>query len=357
MDFRIMPKTALSDWVELLTKQYRVVGPKPLHGQYVFGEIQSADELDLNYTTTVLPPKKYLVPTREVLLEYKTDGTHFETRIEPQPTVVLGVHACDLHAIELFDRIFSQSYTDQHYQAHRDNTVLVTIECLKPCTEQSFCRSMGTLSVTDIFDLHLLDLGEEYAIEIGTEKGERLLEGLASVFNATDADLAHVNDTLLDKWRHFPYRLELDVTELPSVLHEMFSNSLWDELGDICLGCGMCTQVCPTCYCFDVNDETDLTLKTGKRTRSWDSCQIDVFAMVAGGHNFRERKAWRQRHRFMRKGKYQLDAYGLVGCVGCGRCAQACLVGITPIKTFNELYRRYQMQTTGEAVLQGVNAK
>ena len=104
----------------------------------------------------------------------------------------------------------------------------------------------------------------------------------------------------------------------------------------------MCTQVCPTCYCFDVTDEVDLTLENGTRVRTWDSCQIDKFAVVAGGHNFRTARAKRQRHRFMRKGKYQYEAYGLMGCVGCGRCADVCIVDITPIKTFNELNKRHR---------------
>ncbi len=101
-----------------------MVGPKPLHGQHIFGEIDHADDLDLDYPTRCLPPKKYLVPTREVLLSYRLDGTHFEVHASPPPTVVLGIHTCDLHAIELFDRIFSQSYVDQHYQKHRENTLL-----------------------------------------------------------------------------------------------------------------------------------------------------------------------------------------------------------------------------------------
>ena len=39
----------------------------------------------------------------------------------------------------------------------------------------------------------------------------------------------------------------------------------------------------------------------------------------------------------MRKGKYQMDAFGMVGCVGCGRCATSCLVHIRPIEVFNQL--------------------
>jgi formate hydrogenlyase subunit 6/NADH:ubiquinone oxidoreductase subunit I len=117
-----------------------------------------------------------------------------------------------------------------------------------------------------------------------------------------------------------------------------YHSHLWEELGKRCLACGSCTNVCPTCYCFNVKDEVDFALSVGTRTRTWDSCQLDEFAMVAGGHDFRPTRATRQRHRFMRKGVYQTDAYHALGCVGCGRCAQACLVHITPVDTFNQLY-------------------
>jgi Fe-S oxidoreductase len=99
-------------------------------------------------------------------------------------------------------------------------------------------------------------------------------------------------------------------------------------------------MVCPTCTCFDVQDEVELNLRDGVRCRLWDSCQLGMFATVAGGHNFRAQRAGRVRHRFLRKGKYQREAYGLPGCVGCGRCAAACLVHITPVDTFNTLYRQ-----------------
>ena len=81
-----------------------------------------------------------------------------------------------------------------------------------------------------------------------------------------------------EKWPRFPLRLEFDVTELPSLLSTSYDSKLWEELGDRCLACGMCTNVCPTCYCFNVADEVDFTLSAGTRFRVWDSCQLDKFA-------------------------------------------------------------------------------
>jgi sulfhydrogenase subunit beta (sulfur reductase) len=194
----------------------------------------------------------------------------------------------------------------------------------------------------------MTDLGDEYAFDVGSERGAKLLEGFSYARPAAEADYQRINRVIREKWPRFPLRLDFDVTELPSLLSVSYDSKLWDELGERCLACGMCTNVCPTCYCFNVVDEVELTLDAGKRVRVWDSCQLDRFATVAGGHDFRATRARRQRHRFFRKGKYQTDAFGLLGCVGCGRCAQACLVDITPVDTFNNLYQRYAQDATME---------
>jgi len=171
-----------------------------------------------------------------------------------------------------------------------------------------------------------------------TDRGRALLDRHAETRPATEADYKRLNGVLAEKWPRFWYRLDFDVSELPSLLRVSYKSPLWEELGRRCLSCGSCTNVCPTCYCFNVQDEVDFALSLGKRTRVWDSCQLDEFATVAGGHNFRPARAARQRHRFLRKGQYQADAYGLLGCVGCGRCGQACLAKINPVDTFNALY-------------------
>ncbi|HKZ84641.1 MAG TPA: 4Fe-4S dicluster domain-containing protein [Anaerolineae bacterium] len=346
MSFRVISKGAMSRFVASLQNDYRVVGPRPVDGQYVFDDVRSTDELHLDYTQTVIPPKKYLLPQREELLRFKMDGSQIEPTFDGRQTVVLGVHTCDVHAIQLLDKVFNTGFVDQHYRKRRENTLLIGVECLKPCSKHSFCKSMGTLSATDGFDLHLTDLSTpddaaetvEYAIDVGSDRGRALLDRHAETRPATEADYKRLNGVLAEKWPRFWYRLDFDVSELPSLLRVSYKSPLWEELGRRCLSCGSCTNVCPTCYCFNVQDEVDFALSLGKRTRVWDSCQLDEFATVAGGHNFRPARAARQRHRFLRKGQYQADAYGLLGCVGCGRCGQACLAKINPVDTFNALY-------------------
>lgn len=337
--FSILPKAKLVEWLDWLITGHRVFAPTAQQNGTVFSIVKSAESITLEYAQTVLPPKKCIIPQRELLYAYDLAGMRLKPNVVATPTVVFGVHTCDQHAIRLFDRIFSHGFVDQHYRAQREKTIVIGIECLSPCSEHSFCRSMGTTSpAMDVFDLHLVDLGGDYCIEVGTRAGSKLTN-FPGFFAASEADLNRRNEILQKKWDRFPYRLDCDVTELPQLLGSAHESPHWQELGDDCLACGMCTQVCPTCYCFNVDDQVDLELSKGRRFRSWDSCQVNEFAMVAGGHNFREKRAARQRHRFMRKGKYQFDANDMVGCVGCGRCATACLVHITPIKTFNTLWR------------------
>lgn len=340
MSFEILPKAALSEWIQRLCVEHRVFGPKPLENRHVFAEIHAADGLDLAYPTTILPPKKVLLPAHEALFRFEADGRPLEPDLETTPTVIMGIHTCDMHALALLDRVYGHGYPDQHYLARRRNTTLVSLECLKPCSEHAFCKSMGTLVVPDEFDLHLTDLGDDYAVDIGSDRGAALLRGLTQVRQAEAADFQRVDQVMGEKWPRFPYRLEFDLSELPSLVGLSYRSTLWEELAARCLGCGSCTTVCPTCTCFDVMDEVEFSLRAGRRCRVWDSCQLNRFASVAGGHDFRASKAARLRHRFLRKGKYQTEACGLVGCVGCGRCAQACLAHITPVDTFNALYRR-----------------
>ncbi len=341
MSLKIIPKEKMGEFVANLMGAYRVLGPRQKEHQYVFGPIENLDELRLDYNTTILPPKKYLLPQHESLFKFNADTFDAELTIDDQPTVMLGVHTCDLHAIQLLDQVFQRDHLDQHYMARRENTILVGIECLKPCDDHSFCKSMGTLTPpTGCYDLHLTDIGDSYVVDVETEKGAWLVVRHAQARDADDEDYRQINNILSEKWPRFPYKLDFDVGELPALMSVSQKSPLWQQLGEICLACGSCTNGYTTCYCFDVRAKVGLSLTDGYRERFWDSCQLDEFALVAGGHDFRPSRAARQRHRFFRKGKYQTDAYGLLGCVGCGRCGRACLVEITPVTTFNELYRQ-----------------
>lgn len=344
MSLSLITKDDFNAFVDALLPNYRVAGPVAHDGCYAFESIRQPDKLCLDYPTTILPPKKFLLPIKETIFQASlTTDRAINPKVYPPesdpPTVIFGVHNCDIHAIQLLDRVFSGGNSDPNYTKRRAQTVIFGIECLRPCDEHSFCKSMDTLSADDGYDVHMLDLGEVYALDIATDVGAKILERAnMDIVSAQHRD--KINAVLNAKWPRFSYRLEFDVSDLAALLDMSMKSKLWNELGERCLSCAACTNVCPTCFCFNVTDEVDLPLIHGQRVRTWDSCQLDAFATVTGGHDFRSSRTLRQRHRFMRKGKYIQNAHGYLGCVGCGRCARACLVDITPVKVFNELYRR-----------------
>ena len=339
MSLMILDKGAVAPLVNALMADYRVVGPQAKGPKFAFEPITDPAQLRLDYNTTILPPKKVLQPPEERLATFTRQGEpSVETVIEAVPTVLLGAHTCDLRAIQLLDKAFSDEYDDAHYLERRKQTVIVSLECLEPCDEHSFCKSMGTLTTSQGYDLHLTDLGAAYAVDVATEKGEQLLADYATMGKAADAEMRRLNEVLGAKWPRFTYRLNFEAAELPAMMSTAYDHPLWDELGERCLACGSCTNVCPTCYCFNVFDEVNMALTEGERRRRWDSCQLDEFARVAGGENFREARKDRQRHRFMRKGKYITEKFGELGCVGCGRCIRACVANISIVDGFNTIH-------------------
>jgi sulfhydrogenase subunit beta (sulfur reductase) len=352
MSLYILPKAKLSAFVEELQANFRVVGPVRTEHGYAFEDIDQAEHLQLEYNTTILPPKKYFLPQREVLLNYHSETDEQGARrieIKPvyeggEPTVVFGVHTCDMAGIMLLDKVFSEGYQDEHYVARREQLYIIGIECLNPCDDASFCKDMGTLTAPPVYDLHMTDAGNHYVVDTGTERGERLLLDHMPATMATKEEIHELGQVLSAKWPRFKMRLKMSKDQTPSLLTLGYRAKIWEELGDRCLACGSCTNVCPTCFCFDVQDDLDVNMRDGERARVWDSCQLREFALVAGGHNFRESKASRVRHRLMRKGKYIKQVHGLTGCTGCGRCERACLADITIPKTLNALYDEMQLE-------------
>jgi sulfhydrogenase subunit beta (sulfur reductase) len=341
MGVRILDRRALAPLIGALMADYRVIGPKARGPGFVFDVIADPVELRLDYTTTILPPSKAaLQPPQERLATIHLEGEpSVEPVLEAAPTVLVGVHTCDLQAIRLLDRAFTDDYPDAHYLARRQQTLILSLECLQPCDEYSFCQSMGTLTADGGYDLHLTDIGEAYTVQVGTEAGEALLEKYARTRAAKDTEIQHLEEVVDAKRPRFADRLEFDASELPALLGDAYEHPVWADLGDRCLACGSCTNVCPTCYCFNVVDSIALTQAEATRLRRWDSCQLDAFALVATGENFRQTRAARQRHRLFRKGKWLYERFGELGCVGCGRCIRTCLVHISIVDAFNAIHR------------------
>jgi ferredoxin len=340
MTFRTIEKKNFSPFIENLIQAMEVVGVREkVEGKYEFAPLESPSQLRLDYDVTLLSPKKYLLPSRETLLRFKTGkAVSCETALESRPLAIVGVHPYDIKGIAQLDRIFADANQDEHYRRKRQDTVIIGVDIKRP-SPYAFCKSMNSATVQEGFDLFLTDLGEGYAVAVGTNKGQGILEKHAVARAATKEEVgrrAEIQDKI-------PYLFSLNTVttpyeQLPQLLTDHAESKLFAELAEKCFSCGSCNLVCPTCYCFDVQDDMALNLSEGERFRLWDGCLLEGFAKVATGENFREDRVERIRHRIFRKGKYIYEKYGEHGCVGCGRCASACLPDIAnPVEIFNRL--------------------
>jgi len=342
MPFKVIDKKDMGSFVTSLMEEREVVGPVAKDDKFVFAPIDDCSQLRLDYNITLLPPKQFFLPPEEPILKYKLGkAVTSEPVIEAHPRVILGMHPCDINATWLLDLAFSTDNLDTNYMEKRKKAIIIGLDCNEPCDEYSFCKSVRSLTVEGGYDLFLTDIGDAYVVDYGSPAGMELLARHAGAREATDEDMSRFRAVQDAKWPKFTYMLEMNVGDLPNLLAISYDNPLWEELGEKCLACGSCTLVCPTCYCFDVVDKLELNLKEGQRLRRWDSCQLPQFATVAGGENFRESRADRQRHRFFRKGKYLVETFGKMGCVGCGRCRDTCPGAIDLRRVLSEMRKEH----------------
>ncbi len=334
MEILKISKNAFNSFIgqKISEKKSRMLGVTQKGSHYVYADLDSADQLCLDYDVTILPPKKYFQLPKEVLLKFvpqKADSYVAVNRCDP--ITIVGIHYYDLAAIYMMDRAFSDDERDEHYMRKRENSLLIGLYPTKHF-KYRFSRSVVKDQYYRVADLMLVDMGDDYAVEVVTEKGKEYLQG-------ADAEKCDYSYKEIDEAKNRikdDQKIPLSVEMIPEYLAKNYAHPVWEHFGEKCFSCGSCVLVCPTCYCFDVRDEVDLSLADGRRIRVWDGCMLEDFAVVADGHNFRSDRSARFRHRMFRKGKHLPEKYRYFGCVGCGRCADACTADIGgPVKVLN----------------------
>jgi len=155
----------------------------------------------------------------------------------------------------------------------------------------------------------------------------------SNIEEATEAD-----ETKAKKVKESSYRKvtrKIDIEDIKQRLLPAFDNQdYWEKVAAKCLSCGICTFLCPTCYCFDINDE--LVENKGKRFRSWDSCAFPIYTKMPM-ENPREEKWRRVRQRVYHKYEFYPMNFSVIACTGCGRCIRHCPVNWDITQTLNNL--------------------
>ena len=311
----------LSQW----SKEFTVFVPSK-DGEATMAEWDGKDTSFLDwYRNTVVPPKASFFPPMEEMFSFQKsgDGHHIEPPVSDEhKQLIFGIRPCDAKALAILDMTFKDTYEDPYYLSKRRNNVLVGLGCTKPY-DSCFCTSLDS-SPTDQtnVDLMLTDIGDEFVIEQVSDKGKELIALTSELEEATEADEARAKEA--KEAAYSKVTRKLDTKDIDNKLLASFDDEdYWEKIAAKCISCGICTFLCPTCYCFDINDE--LVKEQGARFRSWDSCGFSVYTKMPM-ENPRLEKWRRVRQKVCHKYEFYPMNFNVIACTGCGRCIRLCPV-------------------------------
>jgi ferredoxin len=320
-----LPKDKINDFLSALS-DYEVWAPVKKDSATLFDRLEDVTTLSLDLENQPVISKKVVFPQNEPLFSYDRKGTVTETDLNAgKDTIVFGIRPCDARSFTLLDPVFEGDVPDPYYLTRRSKAVLVGIACTDPFVN-CFCTSIGGNPFgREGLDLLFIDCDDAYAVEVVTDRGKDITDKTSSLLSPAvpedSIQMAQLAQESSDKIsRH------VDLSGLPEKLASLFEHPIWKEFALKCIGCGICTYSCPTCYCFDMQDET--TINRGRRVRTWDSCMFPEYTLHASGHNPRPSRTERFRNRLYHKFKFNQDNFGAYSCVGCGRCISLCPVNI-----------------------------
>ena len=354
----LLDRTGLEALIQLLRADDGIVrGPTVRDGAIVIDEVDGiadlpegrGDEQDagryrltdrgdaalFGYAVGPHSPKAHLFPARTLLVRTHRRGAGFEVEVADDDAqgagagvALMGVRPCELRAMEVQDLVFaSPDHADPTYTGRRAGAVVVVAQCTDPAAT-CFCTSMGggprAASGFDLALTEILDGGQRFVVEVGSERGRELIERVPhrpAEGGDVDAARSRTDAAAAEMTRR------VDAGPLQELLASTLEHPRWDDVASRCLSCASCTMVCPTCFCSSVEDTTDLTGDHAERWRRWDSCFTLGHSELHGGAvHGSTRSRYRQwlTHKF---GTWH-DQFGVSGCVGCGRCIAWCPVGI-----------------------------
>ncbi|MCK5541604.1 MAG: 4Fe-4S dicluster domain-containing protein [Desulfobacterales bacterium] len=327
-------KNSWTKGIDKSREAYKLFGPVKDKTIVIFKELEQGMFPEMEYTDSVLSAKSVIFPQTEKILGGSLDESiedhHILKRPDTNysPRAVLGIRPYDAKAIQLVKLNFdTEDYRDPYWCDAYEATTFIGLAINEPSA-----FDFSTLTDTGPFgeeglDILLVDCKEEYLAKVLTDKGETFLKASGFEESAnTKPSLKTIKALQSKAEKAITSKIDSSKIKDKTIL-ELYEAPFWDDLAFSCINCGTCTYVCPTCWCFDIQDET--RGKTCSRFRNWDTCMDPLFTMHGSGHNPRGEKTQRVRQRFMHKLKYFLDKYDKgIMCVGCGRCVKHCPVNI-----------------------------
>jgi sulfhydrogenase subunit gamma (sulfur reductase) len=338
----VLSRKAVESWPGLLLAGgSRVVAPMAIgdNGQSEYRDLTAADKAALGKGLPRLSPKAAWFPRSEPILKITRNGKDWSVEdppVELPSIVVFGARPCDAAAPEILAPLFGWDFHDRFFEDRIKKLAFVTLGCKGPVDAACFCTSVGVdpagANVGDVV-LSELEDGTFYA-EARTETGAKLLAALPKgECKDAAAEPAGLSGTREKARQSIPKHF--DRAAVMAALERRFTDPIWEKAARSCLGCGTCAFACPTCHCFDIQDE--VVGHKGVRQKNWDACAFPLFSLHTSGHNPRPDQASRWRQRLSHKFRYYPEKFGHALCTGCGRCIRLCPAGMDLLADLKEL--------------------
>lgn len=270
----LIKKKDLPSFFSQVVVRYRIFAPVEKNGSFSFRPIENPAEVALDFTNSTMPPKALFFQQTETLLKFKKQSTS-SIKIEipaenNKKAILFGIRPCDAKAIELLDTIFLKDGEDPYYRSKRKNTVLVGLSCTHP-VRNCFCTSLGGGPAdTSGLDILFTDIGDSFFVEGINEQGTTFIKEFSGLFTpATKEDNTKRESVAAYAQKMITRYMTIDNIE--KTLDKIFESIYWEKSAQKCIGCGICTFLCPTCHCFDIHDEVNTAPDHGARIRVWDS--------------------------------------------------------------------------------------
>ena len=301
-----------------IARDFFIMAPQKKSGKFLVSEIKDITEIDWSGQMPSNSWKSVFLPHNEVLFNADRGGRLVEAKGKNLAVACVGMNVLDLKALTLFDLVFAN---DSYYQKRRNNILVIGFSPDWPNDYKKFKvfshNWEENILEHVVFDVFLAKIrGGQLKIYSGSPKGQKILES----YGIKDYQNIEFAGPIQEKGQ------DKKMLSLKDKIVKSRNKPIWDKLDKICLACGKCSIVCPTCFCFDLEDK----LEPGKagRTKKWGNCFYNDFSKVAGGHReldtVKKKIYFWYTHKFLRIP----EEYGVPGCVSCGRCSKVCPVKI-----------------------------
>ena len=335
MDQGIIRRENLDDLLSAAGEAYRVYGPVAGSAGVALSELGSSEKAKLDFANTKLSAKGLFFPQCEAIYAYEGDELR-DVRPPDGKTIVFGMRPCDARALSCLEAVFGTGdVVDPFFRRRREDSLVIALACREP-GHACFCTSVGGGPAgKEGADVLAFDLGDALLLEACSEKGQAFM-GAYSRFleEPSEADIKAKDEQATAAEQAMA---SVASGGLEEKLEQIDESPVWGAIAQRCLGCGVCTYLCPTCHCFTLFD--DAAGSCGTKTKNWDSCMFAAFTAEASGHNPRATQGDRMRQRVMHKFRYTVENFGTNFCVGCGRCVTNCPVNVDIRETLTEINR------------------